>query len=103
MKKTPTVKKTDKIANQVTKLAGQVTKLAEEETNATPKVKDPDLAEFIEVYGKEKGIDLYQSGADIEDVRTLKDLLEKYGAPGSDATALSEDIPADDIPAKEIW
>jgi pyruvate/2-oxoglutarate dehydrogenase complex dihydrolipoamide acyltransferase (E2) component len=47
----------------------------------TPKVKDPDLAEFCDVYGREKGLDLWQSGADIADIRTLKELIEKYGVP----------------------
>ena len=47
----------------------------------TPKVKDPDLAEFCDVYGREKGLDLWQSGADIADIRKLKELIEKYGVP----------------------
>jgi hypothetical protein len=50
--------------------------------SAAAKVKDPDLAEFTEVYGTEKGLELWQSGADIADIRKLKELIEKYGVPG---------------------
>lgn len=66
-----------------------------------PKIKDPDLAEFIEVFGTEKGLELYQSGADIAEVRQLKELLDKYGPPGTDAAAteLSKEDPPKEDPA----
>ena len=67
------------------------------------KVKDPDLAEFCEVYGREKGLDLWQSGADIKDIRTLKELIEKYGVPeppeAAPTTDLNEEQPAEEKPA----
>ena len=104
--KTPPLKKGTKTkatlkSNAVTELAGKVQTLAndltklsdpEEETpEETPQVKDKDLAEFIEVFGTEKGLALWQSGADIEEVRQLKALLEKYGTPeGWEAAATDE-------------
>jgi hypothetical protein len=60
------------------------------------KVKDPDLAEFIDVYGTEKGLELWQSNADIADVRKLKELIEKYGVPGT------PELPADSAPSTEL-
>ena len=65
------------------------------------KVKDPDLAEFCDVYGKEKGMDLWQSGASIADIRTLKELIEKYGVPGPPEAekAPATELNADPAPA----
>jgi len=63
------------------------------------KVKDPDLAEFCEVYGREKGLDLWQSGADINDIRTLKELIEKYGVPEPPGTEPTTELNDDDPPA----
>ncbi|MDR2754657.1 MAG: hypothetical protein LBC20_03030 [Planctomycetaceae bacterium] len=81
-------KKTD---TQPTKLSDDSTK-----TDETKKqVKDPDLAEFIEVYGTEKGLELWQSNADIADIRKLKELIEKYGVPGK------PELPAD-VPSTEL-
>jgi hypothetical protein len=68
-----------------------------------PKVKDPDLAEFISVYGTEKGLELWQSGADIGDIRQLKELIEKYGVPGppaTETTATTELNEEEEEPAK---
>jgi len=70
------------------------------------KVKDPDLAEFCDVYGREKGLDLWQSGADINDIRKLKELIEKYGVPeppGTEAptTELNEEKPDPEKPAED--
>jgi hypothetical protein len=75
----------------------QTTNLSEEKPSGESEassVKDPSLAEFCEVYGLEKGCELYQSGADIEDIRTLKELIDKYGVPGppeAEPTELTED------------
>jgi hypothetical protein len=68
-------------------------KLADEtQTSAEPsadkKVTNPDLAEFTEIFGRERGYDLYQSGESIEDARKYKELLDKFGLP-----------PAPDAPA----
>ena len=67
------------------------------DTPEPKKLKDPDLAEFCEVFGPQKGMDLYQDGADIQEVRTLKDLLEKYGVPGAaNAAAELSDKPTEE-------
>jgi len=86
----------------MTKLKEQTTNLSDGEPSGEPtetKVKDPDLAEFCEVYGREKGLDLWQSGADINDIRMLKELIEKYGVPeppGTETTELNDEAePAD--------
>jgi hypothetical protein len=72
-----------------------VTKLADEGAPEGPKIKDPDLAEFCELYGTEKGLQLWQDGADINDIRTMKELIDKYGVPGppEEPTQLSEEDP----------
>jgi hypothetical protein len=62
-----------------TKTSPDLTKLSDE--GAGPSVKDSDLAEFVSIYGTEKGVQLWQSGADIADIRTMKELIEKYGVP----------------------
>lgn len=43
------------------------------------KVKDPILAEFCEVFGKENGLELYQSDASIDEVRQYQSLHAKFG------------------------
>jgi hypothetical protein len=68
-----------------TKLKPVTTNLSDDTTKpdeTKKKVKAPDLAEFIEVYGTEKGLELWQSNADIADIRKLKELIEQYGIPG---------------------
>ena len=69
--------------------APDLTKLADEGTEA-PKVKDPNLAEFVDIYGATKGMELWQSGADINDVRTMRELIDKYGLPDPPADATTE-------------
>jgi hypothetical protein len=68
-------------------------------------VKDSDLAEFVSIYGTEKGVQLWQSGADINDIRTMKELIEKYGVPEPATTELSdkpeEDSPTEPVPEKD--
>ena len=90
-----------------TMLKDKMTHLSEEKPTGESqesKVKDPDLAEFCEVYGREKGLDLWQSGADIKDIRTLKDLIEKYGVPtppeAATTTDLNEEKPAEEKTAE---
>ncbi len=78
-----------------------LTKLSDAETPPeTPPektVKDQDLAEFIAVFGTEKGLELWQSGADIAEVRQLKELLDKYGQPEAASTE-SDDNPPEPEP-----
>ena len=53
-------------------------------------MKDPDLAEFVDIYGSTKGLELWQSGADINDIRTMRELIDKYGLPDPPADATTE-------------
>ena len=86
----------------MSKQQAQTTNLSDDSASGEApetKVKDPNLAEFISVYGKDKGIDLYQSGADINDVRLLKELIEKYGVPEPPGTEPTTELNDDDPPA----
>ncbi len=83
------------MAKNITKMKPAQTKLADATAQETPpeqakSVKDPDLAEFIDVFGPEKGIELYQAGEDIAQVRQLKELLDKFGVPGTGSETTSE-------------
>ncbi len=80
--------------------AAKLSDAAEPAASDTPPektVKDPDLAEFIAVFGTEKGLELWQSGADIAEVRQLKELLDKYGQPEAASTD-SDDNPPEPEP-----
>jgi len=61
--------------NYMPKLPSKTMKLSDENASGEspePKVKDPDLAEFVSVYGTEKGLELWQSGANIADMPSDK-------------------------------
>ncbi len=101
MEKTFMAKNITKMNPPATKLAADATASdAPQDTPPEKTVKDPELAEFIEVFGTEKGLELWQSGADIAEVRQLKELLDKYGVPGNDSND-SNDHPPEPEPKKD--
>jgi hypothetical protein len=72
---------TTNMSTKTTKLKTEPTNLSDDKTPPEKKVTNPELAEFIEVFGKDRGLDLYQEGVKIEDVRKWKELKEKFDIP----------------------
>jgi hypothetical protein len=64
-----------------TTLKTNTTNLSDDKPPEEKKVTSQELKEFIEAFGTERGIELFQSGTNIEDVRKWKELKEKFDLP----------------------
>jgi hypothetical protein len=86
-----------KMKTTTTKLKPNPTNLSDDKPPEEKKVKSQELKEFIEAFGTERGIELFQSDTSIEDVRKWNELKEKFDIPTTtptpETTELSEEKP----------
>jgi hypothetical protein len=85
--------------NMSTKLKPKTTDLSEPTPPEEKKVKSQELKEFIEAFGTERGIELFQSDTSIEDVRKWNELKEKFDVPTPAPEATPETPPETPPPA----